>query len=465
MESDAILVWSSSNSHSAVLEFLDLNDDCIESIFGCCSLAALCSLSLTCTRIFMLGNSHFNRKYTKHRMEISDELAGPTVLGSENYIKCFGSNVRNIRISSKYKRSNCMRLFRFLRDNCCNNLKELEFDSVCLSNRTEKYGVLIKSQLNTVTTVSFINCSGYDIYNSFLKYCNQLKHLIVKEETFTSELNCTWMVQAYSHLESLVFHNPSSLGRSFVPPEMLLFIQLNSQIKNIAISNMVILLHIVQSQLNMNLDYLVLRIENDNPIDDTVRILKDLCESGRLRRVKLDFEFSMVFEPFMVETLNSFGTFQQFDGLSFAIRESTHDCLINGTFNHVKSLSLEISTSLNAGHLHRLTSTVPNLEEICLNPWSADLLDHLDHYIINLLALKKLKTIVIHRINPNVTTQLLITIESCFKCNLFESSTTLTIYLPYEIVQTCKFINSNRVRIQPISSYDQDIFKFDRCAI
>ena len=113
---DKLVEDTSTKLHKA--EFLDLNDDCIESIFDRCSLDTLCSLSLTCKRINRLAKSYFNRKYTNHRMEITNELAGPTVNYSENYVKCFASKIRNIRIATRYLPSNRLRIFKFLKEKC-----------------------------------------------------------------------------------------------------------------------------------------------------------------------------------------------------------------------------------------------------------------------------------------------------------------------------------------------------------
>lgn len=451
-------------------EFLDLNDDCIEVIFDRCSLDTLCSLSLTCKRINKLAKFYFNRKYTKHRMEIIDELTGPTVNCNENYVKCFASKIRNIRIATRYLHLNQLRIFKFLKENCCENLKELELDTVALSyKRPEKYGSIIKDQLKSVETLSLINCSSYDIYKGFLRYCTQLKHLIVKEDLHKS-FDYTWMNQKYPHLESLGFHLHRGISNKIddqLEDNLESFIQLNPQIKNISTTELKLLMVINRSQLN--LDYIILRICKYDLLSEMVELLQILCVSNQLRRVKLEFGFHMLFGQHEVDLCNTFGLFEQFVGLSFTAFNYDYlagNLIRTGEFVHVKSLCLELSRLLEAEHFQRLPALVPNVETICIHPWSEKHTANFSHYVPTMIErLENLTAIAIRKIDPSIASSLLTVVDTRRK-NAAEVRP-LTIYLPSIVVQELEpnIRDRSSVRIESIVSYDVNIALFEKCCI
>lgn len=441
---------------------LNMDNDCIESICDWLSLNDLCSFSLTCKRIYKLANQYFYRQYKNHRMEIVNELSGPRINTKECYAKCFRANVRNIRITSVYWNVKPIHLFTFLRMNCCENLQELELDTINLKSG-QPYGEQMLTQLEHLTTISFINCSVYDIYNGFLRYCNGLKRLVVKEEK-SIRMNCTWMFHVYPHLESLIYYVPECYN---VPP-LTEFFRLNPRVKRVACSGDRMLNIIANTSIT--LDYLTLRIEHAILFNATFSVLKMMCEQKRVHRLKLEFGWYVIFSAEMANSVADLATFTALDGLSFATKElqlTSYHPIIRRQFNGVKSLRLEVSQPITEQIFHRITFTVPNVEEIHLHPWWHQFIVNF-RICIGILAaqLKQLKIIVIHRIDADI-----ISVNSIVQMDIWRKQLSdacpLSIYLPHEIIQNIKFIIpvGSIVTVKPISSLERDIYSSERRAI
>lgn len=444
--------------------FLDMDNDCMEAICDWLSLADLCSFSLTCTRVYKLTNRYFYRRYKNHRIEIVNELTGPKVKTKEYYAKCFQSNVSNVRVTSIYWNFKPLRLFTFLRTNCCENLRELEFDTINFNGHQQPYGEQIVAQLANLTTISFINCSVYDIYTGFLRFCNHLKHLMIKEEK-PIRMNCVWLMHVYSDLESFVYH----VTECYNSPPLRKFFKLNSHIKKVSCSGHRIVSVILDT--NITLDYLMLRIEHATLFNDAIERLNSLCEQKRVRRFKLDFSWYVIFSPEMTERVASLGTSTTLDGLAFATKElnlKSYHPIIRCRFQHIKSLNLEVAQPLPEIVFHLITFKMPNLHEIHLRPWWSNAFIVNFRICIGTLAakLKQLKTIAIYQIDPNVISTNAIKEMDIWRKQL-SNACPLSIYLPFEIIQNIKFIIPTRslITVKPLSSLDRDIYSSERRAI
>lgn len=457
----------SSPEPSEMCRFLAMFDDCLEAIFSWLPLADLCSLSLTCKRAFKLTNEYFHRKYPHHGMEISNELCGPTIKFNENYVKCFRSNIQNIRLTSVYWNLNVHHLFTFLRLNCCENLRELEFDTINLKSK-KPYGAQIHAQLINLTTVSIINCAIHDIYSAILQYCQHLKHLCVREEK-PIDMNYQWMQKTYPHLESLIYYVSESESHNIrinTDNPLTQFFERNPHIQKVASDHRVV--HII-SQANINLKYLVVCIEHAALFSLIYSELKVMCEQRRVQRLRLVFGWYMTFCQVMTNLLASLGTFVTLD-LSFDIKESqfiSFHPIRCQLFPNVKSLSLEFSHPILETDpiILALPITVPNIEEVHLNPWCKEFIVNLWSCIgIFAKEFKHLHTLVVRSIDPDI-----IPPDAVVKMNVcrkgISGACLLTIYFPYEVIQKIKFImpvDSSLVNVKPISSLKRDIFTSDR---
>lgn len=439
--------------------FLNMDNDCIEAICKWLPLNDLCTFSLTCRRVNALANQFFYRQFQNHRIEITNETCGPQIRTKDSYAKCFTSNIRNVRLSSVYVNFKPMRLFTFLRLNCCENLSELEFDSIYLKSKPS-YGEQIQMQLNNLTTISFINCTTCDIYNEILCYCIRLRHLVVKEEA-PIRMDCTWMHHKYSHLETFVYH----AAEHFNVTPLTEFFQLNAHIKNVACTPNRIL-NILNAQPNIALDHLILRIEHATILTAYFKVLTSLAQQHRIKCLKLDFGWDVIFSPELANQLEVLSSVTTLDGLSFALKElhRSYYPIVHRRFDHVTSLNLEVARPIADAIFHRLPINVPNLQAIHLLPWHSKFIDSFEHSIGILAAyLKHLKIIAIYQINVNVISPKSIAQMHTWRKKL-HTACPLTIYLPYEITENITFIIpvGSLVTVKPISSLKRDIYSYER---
>lgn len=438
-------------------ELLDLPDNCIESICARLPLDDLCSFSLTCKRVHREASRHFYLRYKDHQMEIANKLAGPQVEATEPYVKCFKSKIRNIKITSDYWNLGLTSLLTFIRIGCCENLRELEFVSINVKSK-QPYGELIKAQLANLTTISFINCPDCDIRNGFLQYCTGLQHLAVKEQINT-KIDCTWMLHVYPKLESLVYFVPSK-----VLENLFIFFQLNSHLKRVACSDDEIIRYI--SSLGITLDYLLFRIRAPKLLVESLEILKHLCKSEHVNRLKLVFsEWFSTFEyPSQAfNDLVSLGS--TLDGLSFENNQlkltSHHPLTSEHRFDNIKYLSLGVTKPIATSLLSWIALKLPNLEEIHLN---AIFMEQFQYSVGALVSvLKNLRTIAIHRIDAKDIAEDSVELMNDLRADL-RGAVPLTIHLPYEIIQNVKFRIpfGSLVFVEPISSLERDIYSLYR---
>lgn len=459
----------SSSVRAAQLVFLDMNDDCIEAVCSRLPLDDLCSFSLSCKRIHNLTNRYFNRRYQHLRMEIVNESSGPRIRNA-TYVKCFHSNIRNIRITSAYWNLNPIDLFAFLRNRCCANLNELEFDTINF-RANQSYGDQIHVQLANLTTISFINCTTFDIYNGFLRYCDRIERLMVKEEK-PIRMNCTWLLQKYSHLKSFVYY--TSEHNHNVQP-LTKFFQLNGHIKNIGCFGTRTLLNVI-ANANITLDYLRLRIEHATCFNAIFQRLQSMCQHKFIVRLKLDFGWYVRFSPEMANDLATLaesaapanGGRTTLDGLSFAIKElqsASYHPIMRKRFEHLNWLNLEVAQPI-ANHIFDvLIENVPNVREIHFKPFfSGKFIDDFRTCIGILAAkLRQLHSIAIYQIDVSkIPSNSIIQMDNWRRqlCN----ACPLTIYLPDEIVRSAKLNNpiDSIVIVQPISSLKCEIYACER---
>lgn len=440
----------------------DLNDDCIEAICRWLPVNDLCSFSLTCRRVSRLANSYFHRYNTNYDIEISNDVKGPVIKTKDRYAYCFRRNIRRIRLSTFWDFKSNIPLFTFVRMYFCENLIELELDSINLKSK-EPYGRHIKTQLKNLQTISFINCSKNDIYEGILQYCENLKHLIVKEEV-SNETNCSWLRQEYPKLETLIFYGLEERNGLNINP-LTHFFQLNSHIKQVACTFKNII-SILSHQQNISLEYLVLRIEHVEFFSANFNQLLTICKQQRVKRIKLEFGWHVKLTQEITRNLNRLNKLQVLHGLSFSnkqLQTDIHHPIAHCRFETIKSLSLEVAQPISDLMFKVLSVTVPNLEEIHLHPWWKDFTEKFRKTIgIFAQRFTKLRKVVVYRADTSVISVGTFVHMDYWRRQL-PNACHLTVYLPQEIIEEIQFIVpvDSLVDVKPISALERDIFTSD----
>lgn len=166
--------------------FVWLNDDCIFEIFDWLSVDDLCSISRVSKRMQNLAENYFERKHFSKYLYIycDPETLAVCVEPRTNYIARFRGFVKRVYVdgsNAKWDEAGYDRLMSYVKFNCSSNMTEIHFRNVIFH---ENHIDWMKGKLQKVETIEFKLCrcrSTYDILNSLLSSCGQLKHLILNE--------------------------------------------------------------------------------------------------------------------------------------------------------------------------------------------------------------------------------------------------------------------------------------------
>lgn len=164
-----------------MVQFISLNEDCFNELFKWLTLEDLCQLSKTCTHLQQLTGYYFQRKFPSKWLSVTNATDDGIVLSpNKDYVECFSKNIQNVSID--FVRKNHDVLAEFLRSNCNDRLKKLQFKCTYLP---ETFGVQIKPMLENAETVVFRNClleGGNIIIN-----CSKIKNLFIIENLLNDQ--------------------------------------------------------------------------------------------------------------------------------------------------------------------------------------------------------------------------------------------------------------------------------------
>ncbi|XP_031639911.1 uncharacterized protein LOC116351894 [Contarinia nasturtii] len=205
-------------------ELLALNENCLEEVLEWLPLSDLVCLSTTCKRLQGVVSRYFSRKYPTKRMTVKmDARQRIEFWPREKYIQRFREYFQNIGIRGRQPA-----LFRHVGTICNKTLKKIRIlEATAL---TEMHGRCIEELLKNVEIVEFEECSfAADFYDSFLKYCSNLKQLVLKsfKECTHSGIKNKWLLQKYPHMKHLnwSFDEPP-------PDELITFFHRNPNVRS-----------------------------------------------------------------------------------------------------------------------------------------------------------------------------------------------------------------------------------------
>lgn len=268
--------------------FLDMNDDCIDTIFDLLPLDDLCSMSRTCKRIQSIAGDYFQRYYPNNHVRIQSFRRRSVfyMYPDERYVDDLKPFIRNVSIQ-EHNGSACV---SYLRSNFCENLKEIALHGIN-SDLNELHGVQMKEQLQCLESMKFVNCSVGDIYEVFLKHCQQLKHLGIDEPVLFSG-RVTWTQHVFSTLRSLAYFDEANTNRADLGG----FLRRNQQIKYISCKGTNV--HCTVFQRAKSLDYLVLCFNSDKDFLRNYKMLKNYSAQSQTKRIKLEFKKRLELDHF-----------------------------------------------------------------------------------------------------------------------------------------------------------------------
>lgn len=222
------IVVENAETDSLSTKFTSLNDNCLEEIFEWLCLEDLTNLSTTCRRMQDVVGDYFGRKYPTKRMTIKmDKQQRIEFWPREKYVQRFREYFQNIAIRGRQPA-----LFRHVGAMCYKTPKKIRIlEATAL---TEIHAKCIEGLLQNVEIIEFQDCSfATEFYDCFLKYCKNLKQLVLK--TFTE---CThkgvknrWLLEKYPKLVHLNWSFDAQ-----PPPELNTFFHRNPNVQSFAAS-------------------------------------------------------------------------------------------------------------------------------------------------------------------------------------------------------------------------------------
>lgn len=269
-------------------QFLDMNDDCIDTICDLLPLDDLCSMSRTCKRIQSIAGNYFQRYYPNNYVRIQSFRRRSVfyMYPDERYVDDLKHFIRNVHIQ-EHNGSACV---NYLKSNFCENLKEIALHGIN-SDLTEFHGVQMKEQLECLESIKFVNCSVGDIYEIFLKHCQQLKHLGI-DEPIQFNGCVTWTQYAFPTLNSLAYFDEANTNRADLGG----FLRRNQQIKKISCKGTNVQCTVFQRA--KHLDYLVLCFNSDKDFHRNYKMLKIYSTQSQTQCIKLEFKKRLELEHF-----------------------------------------------------------------------------------------------------------------------------------------------------------------------
>lgn len=208
---------------NSLTEFMSLNDYCIDEICEWLPLSSLASLGLTCSRLNQVASSYFRRKHPANYVTISLSIDGNIRLSPDQpYVHCFSDQFQSITIYGVD-----LSLFHF----AASKFKEKrikKFSFFAADLLTEEHARIIADILKNAEVIEFIRCSTIGSLYEILKYCSNMKTLVLKSLTECKHYGKAneWLLQKHTKLKHLQWN----LSPTMIPTEFRAFFQQNPNV-------------------------------------------------------------------------------------------------------------------------------------------------------------------------------------------------------------------------------------------
>lgn len=454
--------------------FVHMVDDCIETVFGWLTLDDLSSVSSTCKKLNGLAGELFQRNYKENEMGFRLRNVGFEKEINEKYKEHLFKYVRNVKVAGHLSESVPINSFHYLKLNCFENLKEIQFYWMIFDPNVP-YGELLQNELMNLESIAFISCSMNDLIQTFLKFCLNLKHITIKDgfAPLHKHFDEKWSKVTIRGLESLTYYIDHEKYRD----NLMQFIQLNQQLKNLACSGVNVMQSIVQSPIAF--DHLSFRFYNETEFEQAFEILKfTTCSAKTIQLI-----FDTPINADSINLLTVFGSLVPVHALHF-----THVCDFNSndeqftlmlnSFQRLKILHLKFA-DLSTNDILSISTNLPYLCELHLRQYFGNryrifhekngLKDFLMTFVKNT---KNLQIIAIHGLEANDRYEFnsndanIIIIDDLIELSANRKkvvgSCPITIYFDYDFI--CKLELKQKqhehalVRIRPMSELKRDRF-------
>lgn len=175
-----------------------LDAECFHEIFDWLSLEDVHAFAVTCKQFQRIAGAYFRQTYRSTELRgtfdgiyaCSDVSCNGQVSGFNQYIEhvsIYGNRIADEEIDT----------FHYIKSNCNDSLKKMQFLDVAITKRTVKK---IQKNLRKIEVLEFDSCTiNGNLHRDLLKYCTNLKRLSVRR--FGG--NIKWLKKVYQKLEHL----------------------------------------------------------------------------------------------------------------------------------------------------------------------------------------------------------------------------------------------------------------------
>lgn len=256
---------------------------CYENLFDWLTIEDLAALNNTCKQLQRLTSDYYKRKYNGMVRVINDKYEEIRYLPSAKHVQRFGPDHRNIIIEpTSYN-------LKYLETSHCNQLDTIVFWHGKFSERDIE---IIPKVVEKTKIIKYLN-SKFDgeFYESVLKYCKNMKYLVIKHKLTECLLNGEkdkWQLQSYPSLEHFYWDGLK------LPNNLETFFQNNPNIRSFQIGNFVFndTLELLM-RTDLRLDELYLEIFNFNMIEhlyEFISMMNTLYERKVFKGLMINFQ-------------------------------------------------------------------------------------------------------------------------------------------------------------------------------
>lgn len=355
---------------------LKLNAICCDDLFDWLSLKDLCSLGQTCKRMKQLTGVYYRENFDDVATFRKAEITRNSPYSDRSIV--FAQFVRIVKFVFNSQKMEFQYVGMY-----CDSLREISF----LGGKLDKSRIgYIKAKLDKIETIRLYSPdmpSSFNLYDDLLKFCPNLKNLIIRSDGYLPKYNKS-LSHKFSKLEYFEFEY---LGSSSLSRILEFFFQKNSHLRSFRTVPR-FLLDNSDAFINpktIKLDVLIVSFYNSCKLNDFMNVymlLKKLDDNGQR------FKFHVLYygEKIAQDQINRIGSLRGLERLGVEFKKD----LVFPKIISLKVIDIYTFRPLENIYLERMAASFPNLNRIHAE-FSSE-----DQMLPFLRLLPKLKEIRIH---------------------------------------------------------------------
>lgn len=168
---------------------------CLNEIFDWLSLEDVHAFGVTCKKFQRIAGKYFQRTYVSTELRGTfDGVYACSDVSCNGQLSGFNQHIDHISIYGNRIADEEIDIFRYIKSNCNESLKKIQFLDVAITKRSIK---MIRKNLKKIEVLEIESCTiNGNLYRDLLKYCSNLKSLSIRR--FGG--NIKWLKKVYPKL-------------------------------------------------------------------------------------------------------------------------------------------------------------------------------------------------------------------------------------------------------------------------